>query len=235
MTLCYRLRPASIIDPTADYFLRVKGHRGRCECGWEGDDRIFPQYHADKLWGYDTDRSKKAAVLDTTRHRGKLKPRTAGGTARPKDMQGKKLYAAEDKVFRVPDHPMNKVIGTSIEDSQRWLKENILDQPWFIERWGKRSTKVISGSGSNAVYSGRIRLATWGRVPWVICHEMAHVLASPREEASHGAQYAAVYVFLVEHALGATHAKRLRGEFIRGKVKYKDDRFIPAVKIKKAA
>ncbi len=214
-----------------------RGYQAVCECGWEGPDRTHPHSATigsttRNVW-YDVDKSRAAARLDGTRHLGKLTPRAKGGTARPRDAQRRKLYSTEDSAFAGTEWA--RIIGDgSIEATKAWLN-TVTEARWFQSRWGAGfKVRVVSGSGSNATYrdswDARIMLSARGRKPYVVLHELAHFIGGSDTLAAHGKEYAGLYLFLVEHALGDEAGKRLRAAFVEGKVKHRSSALIPGAK-----
>lgn len=134
---------------------------------------------------------------------------------RPRDSQRTALYKAEDVVFR--DSIWARPAASTAE-AQAWL-DQILVQRWFLSRWGFRQIKIVGGNGNSATYGGSIRLCAMGRSPWIILHELSHVLASHQGVAAHGPEYAATYLTLVDHALGEDWGRDLRKAFTTGKRK----------------
>lgn len=146
--------------------------------------------------------------------------RTRPRRARPRDSQRSKVYKTEDAFFR--KHPeVHAFIGDgSIEAVQEWLDE-ILRQPWFLRRFGKLlRTKVVPGNGSAAWYRGKIKLTRYGRRPWYVLHELAHVVASPDWMPAHGPAFAEAYLWLVANVLGHRYAIGLTEAFDEAGVKY---------------
>lgn len=225
----FRRRPRAIIDrDAAEWHLRVIGHQAFCPaCDWEGEVRSYPALRKDgAIAYYDDEKARKAAVLDRTRHLGRLKSQRRPS---PRDMQRLRLYKAED--VALDKGATGAIIGDgSVAACQAWLEANVLNQRWFIERWGKRRVPIIPGSGGNALYGGRIMLAKNGRKPYYILHELAHVLASPPDLPAHGRDYAGVYAFLVERALGIPAARALRSSFNEHNVKHRGSKLIPAIR-----
>jgi hypothetical protein len=62
-------------------------------------------------------------------------------------------------------------------------------------------------------------LPLFARNPWVMLHEMAHVL-TPDEHASHGPEFAGVVLFLVETVLGKDSGRALRAAYRDRRVRY---------------
>ena len=155
--------------------------------------------------------------------------------SRARDSQKTRLYEAERKAalslgvdwYSQPQIPNGEV--------QAWV-DKAMDTRAIRSRWGSvHITVTLKSNGSAYGYSeqNRISLPPWARNPWVICHELAHVLhqRSPgtRDQASHGAEYAGVYLFLVGALIGDDARKALLAAMREKKVK-RSTSAIPAVR-----
>ena len=80
-----------------------------------------------------------------------------------------------------------------------------LDQVQVRDGRGRRHAGALQNQGV-------ILLPRWSRRERVILHELAH-LATPSSFAPHGPEYAAVYLELVQHFMGAAAAGGLGGSF----------------------
>lgn len=57
--------------------------------------------------------------------------------------------------------------------------------------------------------------------PWIILHEMAHIMAMSAEHQGHGREFARFYLLLVRRWLGPDAAAALRAAYAQEKVKYR--------------
>lgn len=140
---------------------------------------------------------------------------------RPRDNQRQRLYNAEREAFG-SDSEWSKIVGNgTIAACQAWV-DALCAERWFQSRWGQKQIPVrLKCSGSaTAEYNRHISLPPSYRIPWVILHEVAHVLCHSRY-AGHGPEYAAIYLTLVEHHLGTAPASNLRTMFRQHRVSYR--------------
>lgn len=136
-------------------------------------------------------------------------PRTEGVQMKEgRDFQKARLYGAERDTF---------AWGQTIadDDLQMWLEKNVLSRAWFRKRWGNRYITVKRTHGGGRGGGGIIRLGRDARNEWVMLHELAHNLTHD----GHGPAFAAVYVKLIHHVMGADAAKRLKAAYRVRKVK----------------
>lgn len=139
---------------------------------------------------------------------------------RVRDSQRSKLYTAQQCL---PGYWTNE-FGT-VPQTQKWLND-VLAARWFRTRWRLHEVEVRSGNGAGVSYSTHIALGTVGRNPPIVLHELAHQIitrATPdgHRLASHGPEFAAVFLFLVRQVIGADTAKELRASYTAHKVKYR--------------
>lgn len=147
---------------------------------------------------------------------------------RPRDNQRQKLYNAEKEAFGYQHPPLDplppfcELLGSGdLPTCQAWV-DSLCRERWFQSRWGRVQITVHpkqSGRPS-ARYGGGVFLPKWSRMPWLILHEVAHVLCHSRY-AGHGPEYAAIYLTLVEHHLGTAAARHLREMFRKHRVNYR--------------
>jgi len=131
------------------------------------------------------------------------------GERRPRDSQRSKLYRAERTVGEGQHFP-------SVAHCQARV-DQILASAWWQTRFpALDQVQVRDGRGrrhAGAFHNrGAISLPRWSRRERVILHELAH-LATPASFAAHGPEYAAVYLELVGHFMGAAAARDLAEAF----------------------
>lgn len=144
------------------------------------------------------------------------KPKKCRTTGRPRDAQRSKVYAAERRAF--PDFERDMLTK---EECKNFV-DRLMESPWVVNRWGRRKVWVEFRESRRASGSplGWIRLPSWARNPWVILHEIAHVVA-PAADEGHGAEYCSVYLDLIRHRMGGADGDRLKREFVLGGVKHR--------------
>lgn len=147
-------------------------------------------------------------------------------TSSTRDNRRQRLYDAERAVFTVagkpePSAPARRYLlagkrvtstgNLSIEACQRYV-DHVTSSAWFQRRWGRRSFTVrhkVYGSATGG--HNVISLPPWAREEWVILHEIAHNIVGVNPEGgAHGPRFAAAYLVLVKHTLGAEAYRRLR-------------------------
>lgn len=156
-----------------------------------------------------------------------------------RDSQRSKLYKAERKALE----PLKTELPT-VGDVERYIHKQVkrvalqtryggaLD----LERW---PLKITDGRGTRKALahgSRKISLpAGWARCDWVALHEFAHIvhnrlgvvpLYGTRTKeleggASHGWQFAAIYIDLVHFCMGAEAADALKAEFKAARVRWR--------------
>lgn len=151
---------------------------------------------------------------------------------RTRDNQRAKLYAAERFAWTnaATDEELSGRADVkwytdgslpTAADAQAYI-DAALANPAVRERFGRsacRKVEVYYG-GRGATGGARIRLGTETRSKWVALHELAHTITGryfedPRYRVIevHGAQFAAVYLFLVRAVMGDEAANNLRAAF----------------------
>ena len=131
------------------------------------------------------------------------------------------MYRAErDALFTV-----GNVFGSNAA-TQAWV-DDLVGQRWFINRWpGLTGLVVGPGRGASATsWGGRITVGPRARNPAVVLHEVAHEITSRSpggwsRYASHGPEWASVYLFLVGRVMGTDAGDRLRAAFVAGRVQH---------------
>jgi putative metallohydrolase (TIGR04338 family) len=137
---------------------------------------------------------------------------------RPRDVQRKHLYEAEREAFPNTVHPLlpdllscqlvvDKIVGSA------WARRH-------FPRLGGRDRKIVVGDGRGTrkglsrTGQNRITLPRQMRRVWVILHELAHQATDSiyghDGAASHGPEFARVYLMLLRHYLGPAGEERLR-------------------------
>ena len=160
--------------------------------------------------------------------------------SKPRDMQKTKLYAAE----RCPEHMRRWWTETPCRDTTGvWVFfERITKDPWFLRHYGRWTLWLRNGQGARiarGAYRGEdlfrrhvadLKLPRWARYRQMILHELAHAVASQIHGSGniqgHGREYAAIYLDLVRHFLGAEAARQLRASFKAHGVKHRPKRVL---------
>jgi len=138
-----------------------------------------------------------------------------------RDNQRQRLYDAENNAVMVESETAKRLLhngprvrttgSVAIEACQAYV-DYVTSAAWFQRRWGQRRLTVRHKVYGNSTYgSGYVSLPPWGRTEWVILHEIAHAVTIHRSDvAPHGREFAAAYLCLVRHMMGAESAKALR-------------------------
>lgn len=129
-----------------------------------------------------------------------------------RDQQRARLYAAEavlqsgtlDSVKECQEY-VNKVLGRAYVRKHYQLPKEIkvLD--------GRRRRSACADFDRDWGYV--IRLPRWSRSEQVILHEIAHHVWGSSRGGDHGPRFAAIYLDLVRHMLGADEAAKLQTRF----------------------
>lgn len=125
------------------------------------------------------------------------------------------LYASEAGL------PRGREFGTAAE-LQAWV-DNLREQPWWqrfypqvtrVEASFKPSGRCSVGGWTKEMNAGRIEMLPCHRCELIVCHELAHVLASARYGSrSHDPWFARVYVELVFFVMGTAASTALLEAF----------------------
>lgn len=144
---------------------------------------------------------------------------------RPKDMQANKLYAAENTVF-------DKTKAMEFREVCKFTA-NLINFAFVQRRYGAELnrapvhvTEKTRGHYARGGATG-IFLPPWAWNKGIICHELAHVIVQRRHGgtvAAHGWEFAAIYLDLVQAALGPERRLRLEAAFKAGKVRFRAPR-----------
>jgi hypothetical protein len=144
----------------------------------------------------------------------------------PRDMQRKKLYAAERDVFYGTEHAEKIPIVKC-----RALMKRIWKRQDFRRAFPKSAnslmlpTCVEKRSGCSLGGWHGIKLAPDGRCKWITVHELAHTVCyrelGPKDGHGHGRHYAATYLRLVRMVFGDAWERKLKASFKKHGVKYK--------------
>lgn len=129
----------------------------------------------------------------------------------PRDTQRERVYRAERAAGRAVDGQFWQ--QTIPNDRLQGYVDDVLSRKAIQSRWGRRYIEVGLKRGGKALAHGssRITLPLGGRNQWVVLHEVAHCL-TPDRYASHGPEFAGVYLFLVRTVIGAEAGKVLLTE-----------------------
>lgn len=148
--------------------------------------------------------------------------------ARPRDTQRARLYRAEHEVFGVP--PESKWPCLKFPAVKQFVHA-MLGEPWFQAEFGVfPEVRIKDGRGTRHAYSAYdlkrqavlFSFPRWARSAPVLLHEIAHPASLHRHGmvAAHGPEFAATYLCLVRHHLGAEPHDRLIEAFTRHRVRY---------------
>lgn len=113
-------------------------------------------------------------------------------------------------------------------DLQSWAEKNVLGRSWFRKRWGNQYPLIELGRSGGRAYTGffiesRITLGVRCRNPWVMCHEIAHLITSDH----HGPQFARTFIFLIERVVGKEQAAELEAKMRFNRVKIAPKNTLP--------
>jgi putative metallohydrolase (TIGR04338 family) len=147
---------------------------------------------------------------------------------RARDNQRSRLYDAERNAVLVESETAKRLLhngarvrttgSVAIEACQAYV-DYVTSAAWFQRRWGRRGLTVRHKAyGASTYGSGYVSLPPWGRTEWVILHEIAHSVTGGNL-APHGPEFAAAYVALVKHMMGAESAKALRASMRQYRVR----------------
>jgi hypothetical protein len=136
-----------------------------------------------------------------------LEPRRRRRPAAPRDGQRSRLYAWEEEILapRAPDEQLT--LKECQELADRLLEETGLALGVEVRDGGHSgSARWLPGTR----FAGRIKLPRGCRQPWVLLHEMAHVLCDHRyvspegtpTVAAHGPEFVRTYLDLLERYVG---------------------------------
>lgn len=162
--------------------------------------------------------------------------------ARPKDMQRRKAYAAENAAFsfdpksRAPTIPDMKDVRAYVQKVTDWARKP--DGPMREHKFqcsARLPERVSDGRGKRNATGGAsgIALPMWARREWIILHEIAHhcvelenVYAPPlsSRHAAHGWRWAQCYLLLVRRFMGVAAHNALRDAFKAHGVKFRPPR-----------
>lgn len=187
---------------TATYHWSTHCH-AYCDCGWQGKVRS----------------SESAVTLDKHRHLvdvGERKKPVRRST-RPRDGRKSKVYAAERCAFPQLNTNEFRNIEEVREEFARWTRT-----AWFKARYKGTPIELRSGNGSSYARWNEIKLWGGGHLNrWVLAHELAHVLVSTRDRASHDKHFCGAYIAIVQQFIGKEDADKLRAEFVASKIPHR--------------
>lgn len=151
-----------------------------------------------------------------------------------RDNQRKKVYTAEREVFGANANTAK--IGMplpTVGDVDRYVCV-VLNRKVVARHYNtNRPVLVVDGRGTRRAmaYGGyKISIPKWARTEWVVLHELAHILEwrdrarTGVRTASHGWEFAAIYLFLVKTMLGKDTADLLKASFRKHRVKFSKPR-----------
>jgi putative metallohydrolase (TIGR04338 family) len=142
---------------------------------------------------------------------------------RERDSQRSKLYTAEHTIPRGLElREMDAIIG---------YLERVMAHQWYRRHYGAIDRyELQDGRGRSSAAGGlawrstaRMTFPTWSRCERILLHELAHAITRKLhgfECAAHGWQFAAVFLDLVRHFMGAEVGEQLRLAFRENRVRY---------------
>ena len=152
---------------------------------------------------------------------------------RTRDKQRIKAYRAEWAMKRKGQVGRHFATAMHVEAYVRRLAQS----KWFMAKFGRHYFRLEPAhSTSSSAHPGHvsrqhiIRINSEMRNELTVLHEMAHCVRPivgewPREVGAwHGPEFAATFLILVQHQMGAASAKALRAEFTASRAKYKRPR-----------
>lgn len=140
------------------------------------------------------------------------RPRKKPVTGEKRDTQRSKVYEAEDKAHYLT-YGRSLHTRTLDNDQVQARIDEIMAMRAIQSRWGQHKIRVrFTHGGGHASSPWEIALGASSRNDWFILHEIAHCLTWG-VGASHGKEYAGVYLFLVKTVLGETAYKNLLAQF----------------------
>lgn len=153
----------------------------------------------------------------------------------PRDFQQIKVARAESLAAQILLHPGRE--GARIrQDEVVELINRIITHPNITARWGEKQVSVVFSTktngeniGSAMRSSGKIVLTPNGCTPFIVIHEVAHLLATKKKEPFHGPGFCAILHYLFVHILGESAGRILLGTFAACSAKVDYDQ-IPAVR-----
>jgi|JI10StandDraft_1071094.scaffolds.fasta_scaffold751137_1 putative metallohydrolase (TIGR04338 family) len=161
--------------------------------------------------------------------------------ARERDSQRRRVYDAEHRAFGWWYSPKSELM--TIEQCQAFI-DKMLASEWlrkqtdlgvgFLRRTG---VTVIPGrGGANAAFDDRygtaygfitrttkgpsISVGVQARQPFILIHELTHLLHPSQAHAAHGWKFCEIELRLVRHFLGKEAHDKLKAEFKAGKVRF---------------
>lgn len=107
----------------------------------------------------------------------------------------------------------------------------VLAEPWFEQEFGTLpEVRIKDGRGTRHAYSAYdpkrrsvlFSFPRWARSTPVLLHEIGHAASLRRHGliAAHGPEFAAVYLHLIKHHLGADAHARLSEAFAKHRVRH---------------
>lgn len=142
-----------------------------------------------------------------------------------RDTQRLKLYRAERMTRAFLAEPMDWY------DTRAYVGRVTASKFWQ-EEFG-HGVVVCDGrarTSAAAIGGHTITLPRWSRVPIIILHELAHIAIYRKQRygvASHGREFAAMYLRLVRRFLGVETHDQLKAAFTANKVRFKPKHVIP--------
>lgn len=117
---------------------------------------------------------------------------------RQRDSQRTKVYHAEDVLS-----PLS-IMFESVNDMQKYIN-NIINTSKFKNRF-KLNKRVVISDGRrrrrpccvNYFYEYVLKMPKWSRKDYILLHELAHAVTEGKF-ASHGSQFCANYLYLVDN------------------------------------
>lgn len=145
-----------------------------------------------------------------------------------RDSQRQKVYDAEHDAF-----DKNKTEGMSLEEIEAlvqkvWSGKRV--QAKYRRATTRRIPEVTDGRSRRTacfdpgLFEDELKFPRWSRSKWIVLHELAHALTFNRSQAWHGWEFCECYLYLVRVYMGRPSEERLKAEFKKRKVRFKEPR-----------
>jgi hypothetical protein len=160
--------------------------------------------------------------------------------ARKRDRQRSKVYRSDDALVPWSYKPGTKAYDVlSLEEIQSEIVRPVLENP-LLYRWMRQlqgsypyayelpaPVRLDDGRGTRVARAGTdsMNLPRWARTRGTVLHELAHVVQHRSWNIcvieSHGPEFCATYLIVVELHLGFEAREALAQEFIRNRVQFR--------------
>lgn len=139
-----------------------------------------------------------------------------------RDQQRSRAYAAENAIAGFMIRDLGENAGG--REAQHYV-DRILRSPWTRRHWPNlRPIRIElqrqNRGGATAYGTRRIVIAEHAIGRALLLHEVAHCLTHLTDDPGHGWRWAAAYLKLVRHFLGAESAAKLKSSFRANRVRF---------------